>query len=167
MRSPAVLLTLLSLAVACSGFTYNVPVSPSSPWPMMRRTAENDALSEVDTTNSSDTSSPWRFKTGKGIFSSPVIGSDQSILVGSADQFFYSINPNGTKKWAFKTHEIIDSAAAVTNHGTVVVPSADGHLYSLHESDGSLDWSFRAHHAKVTGEIDIIARCDSSHSLMP
>ena len=117
---------------------------------MMRRTAANDALSEVDTTNGSTSTSPWSFKTGKGIFSSPVIGSDQSILVGSADQYFYSIHPNGTQKWAFKTHEIIDSAAAVTDHGTVVVPSADGHLYSLHEADGTLEWSFKAHHAKVT-----------------
>lgn len=89
----------------------------------------------------------WRFKTGKGIFSTPVIGHDQTILVGSADRFFYAIDPDGQQKWRLETGEIIDSAAAVAKDGTIYVPSGDGNLYAL-TPEGEELWRFTAQHMK-------------------
>ena len=45
----------------------------------------------------------WAFKTGDWVRSSPSIGSDGTIYVGSDDDNLYAINPDGSKKWAFKT----------------------------------------------------------------
>ena len=37
------------------------------------------------------------------IHSSPAIGADGTIYVGSDDGKLYAINPDGTQKWAFTT----------------------------------------------------------------
>jgi len=124
-------------------YDYEVPVSPTSPWPMMRRTRYNNGRSPVAPLGSG---MPWSFRTGKGIFSTPVIGSDGSLLVGSADRNFYALDPEtGAERWRLATGEIIDSAAAVARDGTILVPSGDGNLYAL-APDGSVRWTFAAHH---------------------
>ena len=38
---------------------------------------------------------PWAFRTGRGIFSTPVIGGDGTVYVGSADTYFYAIAADG------------------------------------------------------------------------
>ena len=55
--------------------------------------------------------SPWVFKTGKGIFSSPVVDESDTVYIGSADHIFYAINPDGSIKWKLAVDEIIDSSA--------------------------------------------------------
>ena len=43
------------------------------------------------------------FTTGSYINSSPAIGADGTIYVGSMDNYLYAINPDGTQQWAFAT----------------------------------------------------------------
>ena len=38
----------------------------------------------------------WEFLTGSSVYSSPAIGADGTIYVGSYDSKFYAINPDGT-----------------------------------------------------------------------
>ena len=45
----------------------------------------------------------WTFQAGGPVKSSPAIGSDGTIYVGSNAAKVYAINPNGTKKWDFPT----------------------------------------------------------------
>ena len=40
----------------------------------------------------------WAFETGDRVFSSPAIGSDGTIYVGSIDNNLYAINPDSSKK---------------------------------------------------------------------
>ncbi|MCA9772127.1 MAG: hypothetical protein KC466_06940, partial [Myxococcales bacterium] len=47
---------------------YDVPVADTSPWPMMRRNRLQNGRSPVMPT-SRPGREPWRFQTGKGIFS--------------------------------------------------------------------------------------------------
>ena len=130
-------------------YDYEVPVSETSPWPMMRRTRYNNGRSPIVANGSGD---PWSFKTDKGIFSTPVIGSNGNVLIGSADRIFYALDADkGTEKWRFATGEIIDSAAAVAADGTILVPSGDGKVYAL-TSEGKQVWSFTAHN--MQGEPD-------------
>lgn len=129
-------------------YDYEVPLCKESPWPQMRRTRYGNGRSPVVPEG---TGAPWRFKTGKGIFSVPVIGRDGTVLVGSADRTFYAIRPDGTLAWSFPTGEIIDSAAAVRDDGSIVFPSGDGHLYAL-SPHGTELWRFKAHHS--AGEPD-------------
>ncbi len=127
-------------------YRYEVPTSATSPWPMMRRTAANDGLSPIrPPRTSAPGEAPWRYATGKGIFSVPVVGEDGRVLVGSADRTFYALAPDGSLAWSFPTGEIIDSAASVAADGTIYFGSGDGRLYAL-DADGNERWRFTAHH---------------------
>ena len=46
----------------------------------------------------------WEFETGDWVNSSPAIGSDGTVYVGSDDNKLYAINgKSGVKLWEFKT----------------------------------------------------------------
>jgi len=121
---------------------YGVPLDPASPWPKFRRDAAQTGATPLTLTD--DGAAPWVFRTGKGIFSSPVIGADGTVFVGSADRVFYALNPDGTLKWSFETGEIIDSAALLDDRGRLYVGSGDGFLYALSQADGKELWRFQA-----------------------
>lgn len=121
-------------------YGYRTPVQAESPWPTFRRDHRNTGRSPIAAAYRGDR--PWSFKTGKGIFSTPVIDGEGNVYVGSADHNFYALAPDGSLRWQFTTGEIIDSAAALdridpaTGSGTVTVPSGDGKLYRLRTDTG-------------------------------
>jgi outer membrane protein assembly factor BamB len=119
-------------------FGYDVPVQPDSPWPTFRRDRRNTGASPLPAAYLGD--QPWSFQTGKGIFSTPVIDADGLIYFGSADHYFYALNPDGSPNWKYETGEIIDSAGALTP-GAITFTSGDGHMY--HFQTGEMDISQR------------------------
>jgi len=84
----------------------------------------------------------WKFKTGGAIHSSPAIGPDGTIYVGSYDGNLYALNPDVRPKWKFQTGDQIRSSAAVGSDGTVYIGSWDGYVYAI-EPDGKLKWKFQ------------------------
>ena len=134
---------------AASDATADVPriarpiaYQPGSPWPKFRGNAVQDGLSTVHVGTTGD--HVWSFRTGKGVFSSPIVGADETIYVGSADQAFYALHPDGTLRWRFDTGEIIDSSGLLDDLGRVYVGSGDGHLYALDAATGARVWTFDA-----------------------
>ena len=125
-------------AASSQPYGYDVPVQPDSPWPTFRRDRRNTGSSPLIATYSGD--QPWMFQTGKGIFSTPVIDGNGILYVGSADHFFYALNPDGSLNWKYETGEIIDSAGALTP-GAVTFISGDGHMY--HFRTGQMELSAR------------------------
>ncbi len=83
----------------------------------------------------------WVFpQTGTigSIFSSPAIGSDGAIYVGSSDHNLYALTDNGatcTEKWAFATGSLIESSPSIGADGTIYIGSGDGYLYALIDND--------------------------------
>ena len=132
--------TIAAAPAGATNFHYAVPVQQSSPWPTMRRDLRNTAFSPILGVYRPG-AEPWSFKTGKGIFSTPIVGGDGTIYVGSADTWFYAVGPNGKLRWKFKTGNLIDSAGFIgawnpkykTN--PVAVPSGDTYLYLLRSAD--------------------------------
>jgi outer membrane protein assembly factor BamB len=43
----------------------------------------------------------WKYKTDSWVKSSPAIGADGTVYVGSIDHHLYAINPDGTLKWRY------------------------------------------------------------------
>ncbi|MFH2010707.1 MAG: PQQ-binding-like beta-propeller repeat protein [bacterium] len=150
MRCTAILMLLMlmaSMVVRCGDDdagapAYRVPLAQESPWPKFRRNAAQTGLSTV--TPSLTGGALWEFQTGKGIFSSPVIGGDGTVYIGSADRYFYAINPDGTEKWRHLTGEIVDSSALLDDQGRVFFGSGDGLLYALDAETGEALWTFQA-----------------------
>jgi outer membrane protein assembly factor BamB len=77
------------------------------------------------------------------VWSSPAIGADGTIYVGSGymDRKLYAINPDGSQKWSFDTGGSVRSSPAIGADGTIYVGSDDNKLYAINP-DGSQKWSF-------------------------
>ena len=135
-------------AASPSGYAYGVPLDPASPWPKFRRTARQDGRSPVLPVTGGE---PWSFQTGKGIFSTPVIGGDGTVYVGSADRTFYALWPDGTLRWKVETGEIIDSSALLDDKGRIYFGSGDGILRCLDAKTGEVVWTLEADDPAKTG----------------
>jgi outer membrane protein assembly factor BamB len=91
----------------------------------------------------------WKFAMNDGAESSPAIGPDRTIYVGSYDGYLYAIADSGTEgisKWKFPTGGAIDGSPAVDACGNIYVGSHDSTLYALNP-DGTLRWSFKTNGA--------------------
>jgi outer membrane protein assembly factor BamB len=111
-----------------------------SPWPMFRLNVRHTGLSPYDT-SANPGKLKWSFTTGSYVVSSPSIGSDGTIYVGSNDNNLYAIYPNGTLKWNLKTGLYIYSSPTIGSDGTIFVGSDDKKLYAINP-DGSIKWNF-------------------------
>jgi outer membrane protein assembly factor BamB len=135
-------------------FSYGVPVLAGSPWPEMRRDSRNTGESPIRGRYRGDR--PWAFRTGRGIFSTPVIGEDGTVYVGSADGYLYALGAGGRAVWRFRTGGIIDAAAALGRRSRVgrgfpiTIGSGDETLYQLRSDPRRLQrgervrWAFRS-----------------------
>ncbi len=83
----------------------------------------------------------WTFETSNSVDSSPAIGPDGTIYVGSDDHNLYAINPNGTLKWSYRTGGLVTSSPAIGSNGTIYVGSEDHNLYAINPN-GTLKWKF-------------------------
>jgi outer membrane protein assembly factor BamB len=88
--------------------------------------------SNVVTAVNPDGSEKWKFVTNDFVDSSPAIGADGTVYVGSADNNLYVVNPDGSQKWKFPTGDDVYSSPAVGSDGTIYVGSLDGNLYAVH-----------------------------------
>ena len=136
-----IVVALIVLA-ACGDNTQSVPLAPGAPWPKFRGDARQTGRGTVHGTSTKG--ALWKFATGKGVFSSPVVGADGTIYIGSADRYFYALTPDGAVKWKHQTGEIIDSSALLDDRGRVYVGSGDGHLYAFDAATGDVVWTFAA-----------------------
>ena len=85
----------------------------------------------------------WEFKTGNFVMSSPAIGSDGTVYVGSYDNKVYALNgATGVKKWEFLTGGYVLSSPAIGSDGTVYVGSWDKKMYALDGATGAKKWEF-------------------------
>ncbi len=145
------LLTLAGVAPAAAAAV--------APWPQMRHDLHNTGVSPLIARYPGGR--PWTFATGRGIFSTPVIGADGTIYVGSADTWFYAIHPTGRLQWKFKTGGIIDAAAALSPYNAslraalITFGSGDAYLYHVTapaRGRPRVLWRFRATKPPVPGQ---------------
>jgi outer membrane protein assembly factor BamB len=73
--------------------------------------------------------------------SSPAIGADGTIYVGSTDKNIYALDPSGCKKWSFATGGVVAPRPMLGPDGTIYAGSVDKKVYALNP-DGSQKWSF-------------------------
>ena len=101
----------------------------------------------------------WEFETGGRVHSSPAIGSDGTVYVGSGwpDKKLYAINgQSGVKLWEFETGGYVDSSPAIGSDGTVYVGSGDEKLYAIKTASKGLaksPWPMRGQNARHTGRV--------------
>jgi outer membrane protein assembly factor BamB len=94
----------------------------------------------------------WTFRTGSEVASSPVIGPDGTVYVGSDDGCVYALGPDGIQTWRFKTGGSVISSPAIGPDGTIYVGSGDGRLYAINQ-DGTLKWAYQTSDAVYSSPI--------------
>ncbi len=80
----------------------------------------------------------WRLETGGHVRSSPALGPDGTIYVGTQGGALLAVSAEGKKRWERRELYDFDSSPALTADGLVVVGCDDGRLYGLGASDGAL-----------------------------
>jgi glucose dehydrogenase len=84
----------------------------------------------------------WKYEIGDWTESSPAIGADGTIYVGSIDHYLYAINLDKTLKWRYKTGDLVDSSPTIGKDGTIYAGSSDYYLYAINPYDGNLKWKY-------------------------
>jgi outer membrane protein assembly factor BamB len=136
-------------------FGYDLPLDSESPWPKFRANGLQNG--RIPLPSRADASiEPWEYRTGKGIFSSPVVDAQGNCYIGSADHFFYALDRNGGLLWRIETGEIIDSSALLDDRGRVYFGSGDARVYCADRRNGSVLWTAKAQTAQeVTEEFGV------------
>lgn len=84
----------------------------------------------------------WQFRIEGGTRSSPALGHDGIIYIGSWVGDLFALNPEGTERWRFPTGFEITSSPAVGSDGTVYVGCRDHRLYAV-DPNGRKQWTFK------------------------
>ena len=106
-------------------------------WPMFRHDGQHDGRSPIAPPSLGTLR--WSFRTDGEIWSSPAVGLDGTVYVGSLDHRLYAVSPAGKLEWSFETLAYIFSSPAVAGDGTVYVGSVDAHLYAVR--GGRMKWA--------------------------
>ena len=95
--------------------------------------------------------SKWYFETMEQIFSSPCLGPDGNIYVGSEDGYLYSLSSKGELLWKFHANGKVGSPL-VSNNGTIYFcakndsDSDEPVLFYALDEDGNMIWSTGVRH---------------------
>ncbi|MDD5528681.1 MAG: PQQ-binding-like beta-propeller repeat protein [bacterium] len=112
----------------------------NTPWPMFHHDLQHTGRSPY--IGPATPQLKWSCVTGNYLsFSSPTIGFDGTLYVGSSDSNLYAIDSMGSIKWSYKTGDYVISSPAIGYDSTIYVLSWDSKLYAINP-DGSLKWSF-------------------------
>lgn len=104
----------------------------------------------------------WRIKTPEPLSSSPTIGPDGTVYIGSHDGKLYAVSAAGEIKWTFATGDRIWSTPAIARDGTLYIGSDDDHIYAVDTATGKQRWKMRLGDcAEPTGFGPVGVRCDA------
>ena len=70
-------------------------------WPMFHYDAKNTGRSPYQ--GSLAAGLKWTYRTGYIIYSSPAIGMDGAVYLGSYDERLYSVNSDGSFSWSYQS----------------------------------------------------------------
>jgi outer membrane protein assembly factor BamB len=82
----------------------------------------------------------WRVQARRKCYSSPAVGTDGTVFVGSQDHHFYAITSEGKVKWSVDLGADVDSSPAIEDDGTVVVGTDQSEVVALSPEGPEIRW---------------------------
>ena len=110
----------------------------AGPWPGFRQNAARTG--QARELGPMYPSRAWNYDMGGSTYSSPAVGEDGTVYVGSADSI-YAIAADGQRRWAAPVGGYAISSPAIGEDGSIYVGSRDRRLYALRARDGSFKWA--------------------------
>jgi outer membrane protein assembly factor BamB len=83
----------------------------------------------------------WRVQARRKCYSSPAVGDDGTVYVGSQDHFFYAVSPEGKVRWRVDLGGDVDGSPAIQDDGTIIVGSDKGDVVALAPEKGAIKWA--------------------------
>lgn len=122
-----------------------------SPWPVLGGNAQHTGLSSQET-GKEKKELLWSYKTSGAVESSPIIGADGTVYLGSHDGNLYALSSDGSLKWKFKVADpvyderwkvskAIMATPAIAKDGTIYINGASSYLHAVNP-DGQEKWRF-------------------------
>ena len=113
-----------------------------SAWPMFHQNARHTGQSQY--AGPSIPSLAWSYRTADNVSSSPAIGNEGRLCVGSYDNTIYCLNSAGGLAWSYRAADDVFSSPAIGSDGRIYAGTrlGDNTLYCL-DSAGGLAWSYR------------------------
>ena len=119
-------------------------------------TQATTTLTTSTTTTTFSQSLLWTYVTPQIYYSSPSIGDDGTVYIGSSQEIgtsaadaIYAINSDGTLKWKYETGVQMSAKGGPTigGDGTIYCliwdkNASTNHLFAINGSDGSLKWRY-------------------------
>ena len=125
----------LSILLSVNAFASGPP--PDAPWPMFLHDSSHAGRNELHGPSSGYPL--WAFPIVVSDPSSPIIGPDGTIYVGSYSGM-HAVNPDGTEKWKFVTDDEVTSTPAIDQDGVVYFGCNNYSIFAVNP-DGSQKWS--------------------------
>lgn len=119
----------------------------NTPQPKFHHDANNTGQSEYKGPQTNTTK--WKYTTGKGIASSPTIGKDGTIYVGSEDKNLYALYPNGTVKWSFNSGSPIVVSPAIDDNGIIYFGTATNNMFYALYPNGTEKWNYTSYNGSM------------------
>lgn len=85
----------------------------------------------------------WTYGTGSASASTPCIGADGTVYVGSLSGYVCAINSNGSQRWKRNVGTAVDASPAIAADGTIYAGTRAGKLYVL-KPDGTVKFIYSA-----------------------
>jgi outer membrane protein assembly factor BamB len=82
----------------------------------------------------------WRMQARRKCYSSPAVGTDGTVFVGSQDHHLYAITSEGKVKWRIDLGADVDSSPAIEDDGTVVVGTDQSEVVALSPEGPEIRW---------------------------
>lgn len=92
----------------------------------------------------------WSYQTGGAIYSSPVVGDDGAVFIGSNDGFLYAFEPDGVLRWKIDLKgEVRSSLALSSGRAVAYVGSDHNKLFSVPVTGNP--WQFKTWDDMISG----------------
>lgn len=145
MRRLLAAASLVALLAPCAAA--RAQTQPGAPWPSMRHDVRNTGASAL-VPRIDRRARPWSYRTGRGVFSTPVVGPDGTVYVGSADRTLYALGRDGRLRRRYRTGGLIDAAGVLGPGRTLTFGSGDELLRRVRTAPGLSPaerrvWAFR------------------------
>jgi eukaryotic-like serine/threonine-protein kinase len=83
----------------------------------------------------------WKYKTDQAIFSSPVLGENNTIYFGTNNADIIAVNGStGEELWKNTDADFSIETSPLLIEGLVVCGAWDGNVYAVSQTDGTLKW---------------------------
>ncbi len=136
------LIVLFALAIIFSNSMGSASAATLASTPQPKFNHDNNNTGQSQYNGPTTNTTKWKYRTGNSIYvSSPAIGSDGTIYIGSMDDNLYAINPTGTLKWKYLTDDSIESSPAIGSDGTIYIGTLNDSLYAINPT-GTLKWKY-------------------------